>query len=148
MIRLQNGQCYKANRNMYKQCDNLNGRVIMYADKITNSMQKTIHETDRRRIKQEEYNRLNGITPVQIQKSTHNDLIKAKIDPVEDLVQTDRGMINDPVVQYMNRDELEITIKKVKAQMEKEAKKENFMQAAQLRDELFQLKKLLIEKLN
>jgi excinuclease ABC subunit B len=129
---------------------NLNGHVIMYADRITNSMQKTIDETNRRRVLQEKYNRLNGVTPVQIQKSTHNDLIKVKSknDIVDDLVQADRGMVNDPIVQYMNRDELEKTISKVKSEMEKEAKKENFMQAAQLRDELFQLKKLLLEKLN
>ena len=122
----------------------------MYADRTTNSMQKTIDETNRRRVKQEEYNRLNGIVPEQIQKSMHNDLIKikSKSEIVDDLVQADRGMVNDPVVQYMNIDELEKTISKVKSQMEKEAKKENFMQAAQLRDELFQLKKLLLEKLD
>ncbi len=127
---------------------NLNGRVIMYADRVTNAMQKTLDETNRRRSKQENYNRLNGITPVQIQKSIHVDLvsIKSKSENIDDLVQTHKSIVNDPNTQYMNRDELEKTILMVKSHMEKEAKKENFMQAAQLRDELFQLKKLLLDK--
>jgi excinuclease ABC subunit B len=128
---------------------NINGRVIMYADKVTKAMGITINETERRRAKQEEYNKLNGITPKQIEKSVDNQLLlyrKKPSDEVDDLVQSSGLLVNDPIVEYMGRDELEKSIEKVKRQMEKEAKKENFMQAAMLRDELFKLKKFLLDK--
>ena len=128
---------------------NINGRVIMYADKVTKAMELTINETERRRAKQEEYNKLNGITPKQIEKSVDNQLLLYRNKPsdeVDDLVQSSELLVNDPIVEYMGRDELEKSIEKVKRQMEKEAKKENFMQAAMLRDELFKLKKFLLDK--
>ena len=123
--------------------------VIMYADKVTKAMELTINETERRRTKQEEYNRLNGITPKQIEKSIDNQLLlnrNKSSDEVDSLVQSSELMVNDPIVEYMGRSELEKSIEEVKRQMEKEAKKENFMQAAMLRDELFKLKKFLLDK--
>ena len=128
---------------------NINGRVIMYADKITNAMQMTIDETNRRRKKQEDYNKINGITPKQILKSNKNDLLvgrEKEEQEIEDLVFSKDVSVIDPVVQNMGRSEIEKSIENIKKLMEKEAKKENFMQAALLRDELFKYKKLLLEK--
>jgi len=128
---------------------NVNGRVIMYADKITKAMELTINETNRRRDKQKEYNKLNCITPTQINKSNETDLLigrKKETDEINELVFTKDFLIDDPVVKNMGRSEIEKSIKNIKRMMEKEAKKENFMQAAVLRDELFKFKKLLLEK--
>ena len=129
---------------------NIDGRVIMYADKITKAMELTISETNRRREKQQEYNKINGIIPKQISKSVSNQLLnnRKNSEEIEDLNQFENLVIHDPVVENMGRDELEKSINKIKKQMEREAKKENFMQAAMLRDELFRLKKLLLEKFN
>ena len=129
---------------------NIDGRVIMYADKITKAMELTISETNRRREKQQEYNKINGIVPKQISKSVSNQLLnnRKNSEEIEDLNQFENLVIHDPVVENMGRDELEKSINKIKKQMEREAKKENFMQAAMLRDELFRLKKLLLEKFN
>ena len=127
---------------------NVEGRVIMYADKITKAMNLTINETERRRGVQEEYNRLNGITPKQINKSNENKLLENRPinNEIEELVKSPDYTADDPIIESMGRDELEKTINKLKKQMEGEAKKENFMQAAMMRDELFRLKKVLIEK--
>ena len=128
---------------------NINGRVIMYADKITKAMQMTIDETNRRRKKQEEYNKINGITPKQILKSNNNDLLvgrEKEDEEIDDLVFSKDISVIDPVVQNMGRSEIEKSIENIKKLMEKEAKKENFMQAAVLRDELYKYKKLLLEK--
>ena len=128
---------------------NVNGRVIMYADKITKAMNLTINETNRRRDKQKEYNKLNSIIPTQINKSNENDLLigrKKESNEINDLVFTKDFTVEDPVVKNMGRSEIEKSIKNIKRMMEKEAKKENFMQAAILRDELFRYKKLLLEK--
>jgi excinuclease ABC subunit B len=127
---------------------NIEGRVIMYADRITKAMDLTINETNRRREIQKEHNRLNGITPTQINKSIDNQLLnnRPKNEEINDLVQLPEFNSNDPVVDSMGRDELEKSISKLKKQMESEAKKENFMQAAMMRDELFKLKKLLLDK--
>ena len=129
---------------------NIDGRVIMYADKITKAMELTISETNRRREKQQEYNKINGIVPKQISKSVSNQLLtnRKNSEEIEDLNQFENLVIHDPVVENMGRDELEKSINKIKKQMEREAKKENFMQAAMLRDELFRLKKLLLAKFN
>ena len=129
---------------------NIDGRVIMYADKITKAMELTISETNRRREKQQEYNKINGIIPKQISKSVSNQLLnnRKNSEEIEDLNQFENLVIHDPVIENMGRDELEKSINKIKKQMEREAKKENFMQAAMLRDELFRLKKLLLEKFN
>ena len=126
---------------------NLEGKVIMYADKITDAMKKTIDETDRRRIKQEEYNTINGIIPKQIENKNANQLLQSrtKNNDIESNIEEEL-IVSDPVVSYMSRPELEKSIKSIKKKMESEAKKENFMQAAVLRDEMFKMKKLLIEK--
>ena len=128
---------------------NINGRVIMYADRITKAMEITISETNRRREKQDDYNRLNGITPTQIIKSNENDLLIGRVsekEEINDLVISNDPSIQDPVVENMGRTELEKSIDNIKKQMEKAAKKENFMQAAVLRDELFKFKKILLKK--
>ena len=128
---------------------NINGRVIMYADKITKAMEITISETNRRREKQRNYNRLNGIVPTQIIKSNENDLLIGRAsenEEINDLVVSSDPSIQDPVVENMGRLELEKSIDNIKKQMEREAKKENFMQAAVLRDELFKFKKILLKK--
>ena len=128
---------------------NVNGRVIMYADKITKAMDLTINETNRRRDKQKQYNKLNSIIPTQINKSNENDLLigrKKESNEINDLVFTKDFTVEDPVVKNMGRSEIEKSIKNIMKMMEKEAKKENFMQAAILRDELFRYKKLLLEK--
>lgn len=128
---------------------NINGRVIMYADKITKAMEITINETNRRREKQSNYNRLNGIVPTQIIKSNENDLLIGRVsekEEINELVISSDPSIQDPVVEKMGRIELEKSIENIKKQMEREAKKENFMQAAVLRDELFKFKKILLDK--
>ena len=129
---------------------NVNGKVIMYADKVTKSMGKTIDETNRRRSIQEKYNSDNKIIPTQIYKTKESILASKKSDNEEVVYEVDNvvSISEDPVVKKMNRDELESSIKRVKSQMEREAKKENFIEAAHLRDELFSLKKILLEKYN
>ncbi|MCE5331172.1 MAG: excinuclease ABC subunit UvrB [Bacteroidales bacterium] len=121
---------------------NLNGRVIMYADKITDSMEKTISETNRRREKQLAYNELHGITPTAITKGERNSFSKmepnAYIEP--DLSQS---IAADPVVQYMSKPALEKAIAKTKKSMQEAAKRLEFLEAAQLRDELIKLEDLL-----
>jgi excinuclease ABC subunit B len=127
---------------------NVNGRVIMYADRMTNSMQKTIDETNRRRAKQISYNEEHNQVPTALAKSKSNILRSHKIHPTEVpyVVDHEVGIAADPIVAYMGRDELEKAIESIKSKMAFEAKKENFMAAANLRDEMFALKKLLIER--
>ena len=128
---------------------NINGRVIMYADRITKAMDTTISETNRRREKQREYNKINGIIPTQIIKSNENNLLIGRAkdeDELNELIGSNEIKIQDPVVENMSRVDLEKSINNIQRQMEKEAKKENFMQAAVLRDDLFKLKKILLKK--
>lgn len=128
---------------------NLNGRVIMYADKITDSMQKTIDETNRRREKQLAYNEQHGITPQAIQKAKSNILNDALRPKDEPLAYTDAPTINvaaDPVVQYMAKPELEKLIETTRKNMMSAAKKLEFIEAAQYRDELMKLEELLAQK--
>ncbi|MDD5184533.1 MAG: helicase-related protein, partial [Paludibacter sp.] len=124
---------------------NLNGRVIMYADKITDSMAKTISETNRRREKQLAYNELHGITPTAIIKGERNSFSKAEpyayVEP-----ESMQGIAADPVVQYMSKTALEKTIAKTKKAMQDAAKKLDFLEAAQYRDELIKLEDLLKTK--
>ena len=129
---------------------NVNGKVIMYADRITNSMQKTIDETTRRRALQLKHNQEHGIVPTQILKPKRG-IIGLGIDKTSSEnyeINNEIGVAADPVVQYMSKSELELSIARVKSKMFEEAKKENFIEAAVLRDEMFSLKKLLIEKMN
>ena len=133
---------------------NVNGRVIMYADKITDSMQKTIDETTRRRSIQLEYNEKNNITPTQITKSKEEIISSAQVTgrKVEQPKEyqsasfTENNIAADPVIQYMSKEGLEKTIENVKTKMEAAAKDMDFMEAARLRDEMFALKDLLSKK--
>jgi excinuclease ABC subunit B len=124
---------------------NLNGRVIMYADKITASMEKTINETNRRREKQLAYNEKHGITPTAIIKGERNSFQNiepnAYIEP-----DTSQAIAADPVVQYMSKPALEKAIVKTKKAMQDAAKRLEFLEAAQLRDELIKLEDLLKSK--
>lgn len=124
---------------------NLNGRVIMYADKITESMSKTINETNRRREKQLAYNEEHGITPTAITKGERNSFSKeepnAYVEP-----DLSRSLAADPVVQYMSKSALEKAIAKTKKGMQEAAKKLEFLEAAQLRDELLKLENILKTK--
>ena len=125
---------------------NLNGKVIMYADTITDSMQKTIDETNRRREKQLAYNEAHGITPTALLKGKRNSLAKqhepaAYVEP-----EQPAGIAADPVVQYMTIDGLEKTISRTKKAMQDAAKRLDFLEAAQLRDELIKLEELLKER--
>jgi excinuclease ABC subunit B len=128
---------------------NLNGKVIMYADTITESMQETINETERRREKQLKYNEKMGITPAQIVKKTGTMLrgFTKKGVAVRAYVEPDRPDIAaDPVVQYMNAEALEKAIEKTRKNMEKAASELDFIEAARFRDELAELQVLLRNK--
>jgi excinuclease ABC subunit B len=128
---------------------NLNGKVIMYADVITRSMQETINETNRRREKQMRYNEKMGITPTQIIKKTGTILkgFSKKGVSVRAYVEPERTDIAaDPVVRYMNAEALEKAIEKTRKNMEKAASELDFIQAARFRDELSGLQKLLRSK--
>jgi excinuclease ABC subunit B len=124
---------------------NVNGIVIMYADKITKSMQLTIDGTNSRRLKQMEYNLEHGITPKQIIKSKESIMNMAKKEHIY-MEPTEIDIACDPVVQYMSADALVKAIAKTKINMKKAAKEERFIEAARLRDEMFKLEKLLKEK--
>jgi excinuclease ABC subunit B len=129
---------------------NLNGKVIMYADVITGSMQETINETNRRREKQLKYNVKMGITPRQIVKKTGTILsgFSKKGIAVKAYIEPDRPDIAaDPVVKYMDRGALEKAIEKTRKNMEKAAAELDFIQAARLRDEISDLQTLLRNKL-
>lgn len=124
---------------------NLNGRVIMYADKVTESMEKTIQETNRRREKQLAYNEAHGITPQAIIKGERSSLSKAEANAY---IETEhkQSIAADPVVQYMSKPALEKAIAKAKKAMQEAAKKLEFLEAAQYRDEMIKLEELLKSK--
>ena len=119
---------------------NVEGKVIMYADHITRSMQETIDETNYRREKQLQYNADHHIVPQQIRKSTDSALTHQTHAYVE---EEHVSQVADPVVAYMSREEIEKMLQKTKAAMQKAAKEQDFMEAARLRDEMFKLEKQL-----
>lgn len=130
---------------------NINGRVIMYADKMTDSMRRTIEETKRRRELQEAYNKEHGITPTPLVKSTEKILESTKVadgDGTRDayVIPEVAQLAADPVVQYMDREQLEKSIAYTRKKMEAAAKELDFIEAARLRDELFALERQLKDK--
>lgn len=121
----------------------VNGKVIMYADKITKSMQETIDATKYRRKKQLAYNKKHNITPKQIVKDANSSLLQAETGKayIEDLNKA--NIAADPVIGYMSKPELEKQIQKVHSSMLKAAKEQDYLEAARLRDEWLALQKLL-----
>jgi excinuclease ABC subunit B len=133
---------------------NSEGRVIMYADKVTESMQSAIDETNRRRAKQKEYNEAHGITPTTVIKSRDRIMGQTKVADskrnAKVYVENNPEEVDvaaDPVIQYLSREKLEKLIKQTQKRMEAAAKELNFMEAARLRDEWMGLQKRL-ETLN
>ncbi len=131
---------------------NLNSKVIMYAEKITRSMQAAIDETNRKREKQLNYNEKHNITPAQIQKSVdaihgQTSVADSKAKQLKTYIENEKiDIAADPVVKFMSKNELEKAIKRTKKEMEIAAKELDFMTAARLRDELFNMQKVMKEK--
>ena len=126
---------------------NVNGKVIFYGDKITDSMRLTMDETTRRREKQLAYNELHGITPKQVIKNSVSLLgeKQATAEPYA-YIEPEPSLVADPVVKYMSRPQLEKAIERTKKQMTEAAKKLDFLEAAQFRDELIKLEDQLKTK--
>lgn len=124
---------------------NSNGKVIMYADRITGSMQTAIDETQRRRAIQMEYNAANGITPTTILKSKEAIMEQTSIADFKPTTKAyyvepeELGIAADPVVAYMSKPQLEKLMSEAKKNMENAAQELNFLQAAKYRDEMLQL---------
>ena len=128
---------------------NVNSKVIMYADKITRSMQLTIDETNRKREKQIKYNLENNITPTQITRSTESIMNQTSVadsnkkGPRPYIENTNSNIAAEPVLKYMSKEELKKVISTTKKSMEKAAKELDFNEAAKLRDEMFALEEAL-----
>ncbi|MDG1176135.1 MAG: excinuclease ABC subunit UvrB [Flavobacteriales bacterium] len=118
---------------------NVNGRVIMYADKMTNSMQRTIDETERRRGVQEEHNKKHGITPTAIKKNSDNSPYQ-----FENNLEKVHTIAAEEEVSYLTQNQVESNIKMTQKAMEKAAKEFDFVEAAKLRDHLKLLKKQVV----
>lgn len=140
---------------------NVNGKVIMYADNITQSMQLTIDETMRRRIKQIRYNEKNGITPQQIHKNISGSILRNDIGEKDKTAQDTSGTSTiymepandsaafaaDPILRSMTREQLDKTIAETTRLMKQAAKEMNYLQAAQYRDEIIRLQNYIQENL-
>lgn len=130
---------------------NVNGKVIMYADTITESMQKTIDETNRRRAIQMKYNKDHHIVPTQIVKAINTDLPIGHSEEGKDMQNhpqpyvepSEVAFVADPIVKRMTRQQLQKSISDTTAMMQQAAKDLNFIQAAQYRDEIMRLQKQL-----
>lgn len=120
---------------------NLNGRVIMYADKITDSMQKTIDETNRRRTLQQKYNLDHNIEPQALRKNK-----KSAFNVYGTIKDETPAIAADPVIQFMSKDQILKNIEMVKEQMQKAAKELDFASATKFRDEMYTLEKILEKK--
>lgn len=142
---------------------NLNGAVIMYADKITESMQLTIDETNRRRSLQLAYNEKHGITPKAIVKArnaligfdadevdvtTASSKVQRAIPYADEYKTTVANVAADPILPYMSDKDLEAHIEKQRAAMRKAAKNMEFIEAARLRDEIIKLEQMLADSVN
>ncbi len=132
---------------------NHNGKVIMYADKMTKSMRKTMDETDRRRDKQHAYNEANGITPQTVLKSKSEifrqtavlDSVEGQSEQAYDFKQLPVQKVADPILDYMNKVDLQRNLAKVEKDMHKAARNMEYMEAARLRDEVEMLKQKIKE---
>ncbi len=131
---------------------NENGRVIMYADRVTESMQNAIDETNRRRKIQQDYNLANGITPRTILKSHDSILGQTKVADSKKTLKRyyiedeEKSLAADPVTAYLTKDELVAMSDRTRKAMEKAAKELEFMEAARLRDEYLAIQKLIEQK--
>lgn len=131
---------------------NVNGRVIMYADTTTESMQQAIDETDRRRKIQEDYNTAHGITPRTIVRSKEEIFKQTKVADSKKtpkryyIEDEEKSLAADPVVAYMAKEDLVKMAEQTKKAMEKAAKELEFVEAARLRDEYLAMQKLIAEK--
>ena len=125
---------------------NVNGKVIMYANIITDSMRKTINETNRRRILQTAYNKEHNIEPQTIYKSMEEILSSTSIADVrkrEDKEDYSFTKVAEPVLKYMNTEQKQDLVDQLTDQMHQAAKDLEFEKAASLRDEINNLKKMI-----
>lgn len=131
---------------------NANGRVLFYADKVTEAMQRTIDETNRRRSIQMAYNEQHGITPTTVSRTkeeilSQGSILDARVLPSQSYIEQERPDIAaDPIIAYASREQLERMIAAAEAKMKQAAKDYDFITAAQYRDEAAALKKQLKEK--